>query len=86
VRLAFAALTEASTQAELADEGYRLAEADVAEVRANRAAGNASGLDVQQAEAREAAAADGRLAAFHGEAQARLALAEAMGKVEELQW
>jgi len=86
VRLAFANLDEISRQADLAEENLRLAQADVVQVRATRAGGSASGLDLQQAETRLATAADGRVAAFYLHSLARLSLAEAIGKVESLEW
>jgi outer membrane protein len=86
VRLAFASLSESNTQVELAAQSLTAAEADMAEIRADRAAGKVSGLELQQAEVRKAAAADGQIAALHAQAQARLALAQAMGNVATLDW
>jgi outer membrane protein TolC len=85
-RLAFAALQEATEQLDLAKKSLEEANQDLEETNTRRATQTASGMDLQQAETRRAAAEDDRLSALYAQAQARLSLAEAMGNVSSLDW
>jgi outer membrane protein TolC len=85
-RLAFAALQETAEQLDLARKNLEDADQDLEETKARRAAQTASGMDLQQAEARRTSAEDDRLSALYAQAQARLSLAEAIGNVSSLEW
>ena len=86
IRLAFATLEQARDQLDLADKNLQAADLDLQETKANRAVGNASGLDLQLAQTRQFSAEDGRISALYSQAEARLSLAEAMGNVSSLDW
>jgi outer membrane protein TolC len=85
-RDAYEALKEAQEHLNLANDALKEADDDVEEAEVSLAAGTTSRLDLRQAEMRRAAAKDDRIAALYGQAQARLSLAEAMGKVTSLEW
>lgn len=86
VRLAFQSLTAAAHQVELAQQKSTLAEDNSAETRARYDAGEASGLDLSEAQAEAFRSHHDYVLALYQHEVARVALAEAMGDILEFKW
>jgi outer membrane protein TolC len=86
VRLAFESLDAAARQVELAEQKSSLAEADSVETRGRYDAGQASGVELAEAQARVSRSRHDSILAVYQHEVARIALAEATGTVVGMQW
>jgi outer membrane protein TolC len=86
VRLAFESLEGAARGVDLAGEQSSLASEDSDATRARYAAGEASGIDVAEAQARLFRARHDYTLALYQHEMARIALAEATGDIVGMKW
>jgi outer membrane protein len=86
VRLAVESLQSTAQQVELAQKSASLAEADSIETRARYDAGEASGLDLAESQARTFRSRHDYLMAVYQHEAARITFAEATGAIGGLQW
>jgi outer membrane protein TolC len=86
VRLAFEALDAAARQVDLAEQKSSLAEADSGETRARYDAGEASGVELGEAQSRLTRSQHDYILAVYQHEVARVAFAEATGAVVGMQW
>jgi outer membrane protein TolC len=86
VRLAIETLESTARQIELAEQQVTLAEADVTETRGRHDAGEASGIELSESQARALRARHDYILAVYQHDGARIALAEATGSITEVKW
>jgi outer membrane protein TolC len=84
VRLALDTLSSAEQQVNVSEEGFTLAENELAQARRRYEAGVASGLEVTDAQTRLARARDNHVEALFNYNQARIDLGQAMGVVRRM--
>ncbi len=86
VRLAFESLQAAAREVDLAKQKTSLAEADSEETRARYDAGEASGVELTEAQARTFRSRHDYIMAVYQHEVARISLAEATGDIAGLKW
>ncbi len=86
VRLAFESLQAAAREVDLAKEKETLAEADSVETRARYDAGEASGVELTEAQARTFRSRHDYIMAVYQHEVARISLAEATGDIAGMKW
>lgn len=84
VRQALATLASSQQQVQVAEQGLKLADDELAQARRRYEAGVTSNVEVYDAETRVESARDDRIAALSGLTQARIDLAQAMGTIETI--
>jgi outer membrane protein len=84
IRLALDSLTSAQEQVQVAEEGLRLAEDELASARRRYLAGVATSVEVTDAQTRLERARDNRVTALFEHNLARLDLAQAQGTVQQI--
>ena len=82
MRQSLTTLASSQKQLEVAEQGLKLADDELAQARRRYEAGVTSSVEVNDAETRVETARDDRIAAQYGLTQARIDLAEAMGIIE----
>ncbi len=86
VRLAFEALQAAARQVDVAGQKLSLTQADSAETRGRYDAGEASGVEIAEAQARAYRSRHDYILAVYKHQMSRIALAEATGAIAGLKW
>lgn len=84
IRLALDALGSAKDQVEVAEDGLKLADAELEQAQRRFRGGVASSIEVTDAQNRMARARDNRIAALFQYESARLDFGQAIGKIEEM--
>jgi outer membrane protein TolC len=84
VRQALATMASSQQQVQVAEQGLKLADDELAQARRRYEAGVTSSVEVNDAETRVESARDDRIAALFSLTQARIDLAQAMGTIETI--